>query len=173
MKRRALALGVTVGAAAVAAGIGAAWWRYRPEEGPLPAGFWDLRFERPEGGELALAALRGKPMLLNFWATWCPPCVTELPLLDQFHREHGGRGWQVVGLAVDSPTPVREFLRQRPLAFAIGLAGLDGVELGRSLGNAAGGLPFTIVLDSAGAARARKLGALKPADLAGWSATIS
>ncbi len=170
MKRRTLIVGGVAGAAALA-GAGAAWWRLRVEEPPLPANFWDSRFERPEGGELTLASLRGKPMVLNFWATWCAPCVTELPLLDRFHREQNPRGWTVVGLAVDSPTPVREFLRQHPLSLPVGLAGLEGVEFGRLLGNTQGGLPFTVVIDAAGQVRSRKLGALKPADIEAWTAS--
>jgi len=172
MKRRSLVVGSAVGSAAALAGAGLAWWRLRVDEPELPPHFWDSRFERPEGGELVLADLRGKPMVLNFWATWCAPCVTELPLLERFHREHNPRGWTVVALAVDSPTPVREFLRQRPLAMPVGLAGMDGVDFGRTLGNTMGGLPFTVVLDSAGAVRSRKLGALKPADIEAWSASI-
>lgn len=173
MNRRALFLGAAVGAAAAAAGVGVAWWRLRPQGLPLPAGFWDSRFERPEGGELALASLRGKPLVLNFWATWCPPCITELPLLDRFHREQNAAGWSVVALAIDSPTPVREFLLKQPLAMPVGLAGLEGVEFGRSLGNTQGGLPFTVVLDSQGSVRSRQLGALKEPDIAAWKATVS
>jgi thiol-disulfide isomerase/thioredoxin len=172
MKRRSLVVGSAVGAAAALAGAGFAWWRLRVDEPELPPHFWESRFERPEGGELVLATLRGKPLVLNFWATWCAPCITELPLLERFHREHNPRGWTVVALAVDSPTPVREFLRQRPLAMPVGLAGMDGVDFGRTLGNTMGGLPFTVVLDSAGAVRSRKLGALKPADIEAWSASI-
>jgi thiol-disulfide isomerase/thioredoxin len=173
MKRRSLLLGSGVGAAAALTGAGVAWWRLRPEDGPLPGSFWESRFARPEGGELVLADFRGKRLALNFWATWCPPCVTELPLLDAFHREESPRGWAVVGLAVDSPTPVREFLLKRPLAMPVGLAGLDGVEFGRSLGNAQGGLPFTIVIDRAGTVRRRHLGALKEPDLAAWKLDIA
>jgi thiol-disulfide isomerase/thioredoxin len=173
MKRRSLVLGTAVGVAAAGAGVGVAWWRLQPQASPLPPGFWDSRFERPEGGELALADFRGKPLVLNFWATWCPPCVTELPLLDAFHREHRVSGWTVAALAVDSPTPVREFLLKRPLAMPVGLAGLEGVEFGRSLGNLQGGLPFTVVLDSAGEVRSRQLGALKESDIAAWKGAIS
>ena len=173
MKRRNLVLAGAVGAAAAAAGIGAAWWRLRPEELPLPSGFWQTRFEKPEGGELVLANYRGKPLVLNFWATWCPPCITELPLLERFQREQQGRGWTVLALAVDSPTPVREFLLKRPLALPVGLAGLDGIEFGRSLGNTQGGLPFTVVLGSDGTVRSRKLGALKEPELQAWIAAIA
>ncbi len=172
MTRRNLLIGSAVGLAAAAAGIGAAWWRLRPHETPLPADFWQTRFERPEGGELVLANFKGKPLVLNFWATWCPPCITELPLLDRFHKEQQPRGWTVLALAVDSPTPVREFLQKRPLAMPVGLAGLDGVEFGRALGNEQGGLPFTIVLGSNGQVHARKLGALKEADVAAWTTSI-
>lgn len=173
MKRRQWLIGGSVGAAAAAAGAGLAWWQLRVGEPPLPAGFWDSRFERPEGGELTLASLRGKPLVLNFWATWCPPCISELPLLDRFHREQNPRGWTVVALAVDGPTPVREFLRQRPLGMPVGLAGLEGVEFGRQLGNTQGGLPFTVVLGSDGKVGSRKLGALKPDDIAAWTRSIA
>jgi thiol-disulfide isomerase/thioredoxin len=168
MKRRA-ALIAAAGVAAAAAG--AAWWRWRPgAPEPAPQGFWSLRFERPEGGELALGALRGRPVLLNFWATWCPPCITELPLLSGFQRERDRLGWQVVGLAVDAPTPVRSFLARRPVDFPVGLAGLDGIELTRSLGNASGALPFSVVFDRAGDVVARKLGTLGHGDLEAWVA---
>jgi thiol-disulfide isomerase/thioredoxin len=165
MKRRAAMLGV--GAAAAAFGVGVGVWRLRVEDTPLPADFWSLRFERPEGGELLMSSLTGRPILLNFWATWCAPCIKELPLLDRFQREQAGRR-QVVGLAVDSPTPVREFLLRQPLGFPVGLAGLSGVDLARSLGNSAGGLPFSVLIDGKGQARERKLGALTEEDLARW-----
>jgi thiol-disulfide isomerase/thioredoxin len=169
-RRTAVAAGVAV--AAGAAGAGAALWRLLSASSELPADFWSLRFEQPGGGELALAALRGQPLLLNFWATWCTPCVTEMPMLDAFHRAQRGRGWHVIGLAIDSPTPVRQFLAQRPVGFAIGLAGLDGVDLARNLGNVRGGLPFTVVVDRAGRARHSKLGALAQKDLDTWAAAM-
>jgi thiol-disulfide isomerase/thioredoxin len=176
MKRRRI-LAAGVGLAAAALGLG---WGLRrlsaqaPSQDATdpPVDIWRLSFERPEGGEVALADLRGRPLVLNFWATWCPPCVEELPLLDRFQREHRGEGWQVLGLAVDSATPVREFLARRPVAFHIGLAGMDGVTLSRTLGNSSGGLPFSAVFDSRGDKVEGKLGALTWDHLSAWSTRI-
>jgi len=175
MTRRAILFGVA-GAAAAALGVGSALWRGRSTTradsdgaGADPSDVWSLRFPTPDGGELVLADFRGRPLLLNFWATWCPPCVKEMPLLDQFQRAHQAAGWRVVGLAIDGPTPVRQFLARVPVGFAIGLAGLDGTELSRRLGNQSGALPFTVVFGKAGQVLHRKLGEVTPAELEGWA----
>lgn len=171
MNRRGWVLG-TAAIAAGAAGVGLSWYRTRltgGDDAALGAEFWGLRFEQPGGGELAMDSLRGAPLLLNFWATWCPPCVKEMPLLDAFYREQQARGWHVVGLAIDSPTPVREFLAKHPVTFPIGLGGLGGTELGRTLGNPSGALPFTVVIDRNARVMDRKLGALKSSDLSQWA----
>lgn len=134
----------------------------------LPAAeteLWAASFERPEGGELRLADFRGQKLLINFWATWCPPCVKELPELAEFQREFKAQGWQVVGLAVDAPTPVRAFLQKLPLDFPQGLAGLTGTQLARTLGNSQGGLPFSVALGADGLIQWRKTGATSLTEL--------
>jgi thiol-disulfide isomerase/thioredoxin len=131
-------------------------------------GLWVERFERPGGGELVMDTLRGRPLLVNFWATWCPPCVKEMPEIDRFARAMAPRGQQVVGLAIDSPVPVREFLARTPVGYAIGLAGLTGSELAKRLGNEMGGLPFTALFDRRGALVRRKLGETTEAELLTW-----
>jgi thiol-disulfide isomerase/thioredoxin len=172
-RRQALAAGA-VGAVAAAAGAGWAWRRHRLDavDEAAQAAFWALRFEQPSGGELAMASARGRPVLLNFWATWCPPCVKEMPLLDAFHRQHAAAGWQVIGLAVDGPTPVREFLARRPMAFPIGLAGMDGIELTKSLGNPGGQLPYSVVFDRSGRIHDRHLGAVDEVRLEVWVRSV-
>jgi thiol-disulfide isomerase/thioredoxin len=161
-----------VAALAVAAGLGGAWWRERGGSAgggeKLGADFWGQRFDRPEGGELALASFRNKPVLLNFWATWCPPCVEEMPMIDSFFREHGANGWQVMGLAIDQPSAVRKFLEHTPVTYPIGLAGMKGTEMVKALGNTEGGLPFTLVLNGDGTVAARKMGKLEAGDLETW-----
>jgi thiol-disulfide isomerase/thioredoxin len=167
-RRRLLTLGV---AAAAALGGGAiAWWRQAAPPADDLSALWALRPERPEGGQLVMAERRGHPLLINFWATWCAPCVREMPEIDRFHRAFGPQGWQVVGLAIDSAAPVREFLGRVKVGFPIGLAGLDGTELVRQLGNVQGGLPFTVLIDAKGRVRQRKLGETHYDELAAWAA---
>lgn len=156
LQRRHLIL-AAAGTGAAALGAGLAWRHSQPAPlSPAAQAFWSGNFEAPDGAALALQAWRGKPLLLNFWATWCAPCVKEMPELDQFQRSHAD--WQVLGLAVDAAAPVREFLKKMPVSFAIGMAGLTGTDLARTLGNLQGGLPFSVAFDRAGEPFWRKLG---------------
>lgn len=162
------------GAAAVALTGGAALgWRQslRSSSGLDPAleAFWGLQLETPEGQPLALQALRGRPLLVNFWATWCPPCVRELPLINRFAQAQGAQGLQVLGLAVDKAENVQKWLARQPLDFPVALTGASGIALTRSLGNAEGGLPYSMLLDASGNVRQRKIGELSDADLQAWA----
>jgi thiol-disulfide isomerase/thioredoxin len=160
--------------AAGLAGAGLAWWRLTPQP-PADANaeaFWQLSFEQPDGSPLAMQGFKGKPLLLNFWATWCPPCVEELPLLESIWRQNSENKLQILGLAVDQPSSVRRFLAQNQLTFPIGLAGLTGTELGRSLGNTMAALPFSVLFNAQGRVLAQKMGKLEAADLADWLAQL-
>jgi peroxiredoxin len=158
--------------AAGAAGVGVGAWRWRTQA-PLDgaeAAFWASEWQGLDGQPLSMARFRDQPLLLNFWATWCPPCVEELPMLNRFYAEQRARGWQVLGLAVDQPSAVQRFLQRMPLDFPLALAGLGGTELSRQLGNPSGGLPFTVVFGRDGRVAHRKLGQVKPEDLVAWAA---
>ena len=169
-RRRWLYAGV--GLVAACTGFAASWWMRRtaPGEATPAAGLWDMQFVAPSGISLPMRQFFGKPLLLNFWATWCPPCIDELPLLDGFFKQNKSNGWQVVGIAVDQLAPVQTFLQRVPLQFPVAMAGLPGIELSRSLGNMSGALPFTLVLGSNGDVLHRKMGRVTLEDLAAWSA---
>ena len=92
-------------------------------------------------------------------------------MLNAFHTAHGPNGWQVLGLAVDQPKAVQTFMQRLPLNFPVGMAGFEGVELSRTLGNPNGGLPFTVVFDEGGVVRHQKVGKVSETDLASWANT--
>jgi len=130
---------------------------------------WNAEFDTPDGQVLKMQNLQGRPLVINFWATWCAPCVEEMPLLDIFFRQNVSKGWQMVGLAIDQPSRVRQYLSQNAISYPIGLAGMTGTELGRLLGNEVGGLPFTVVLDGKGGLIQRKLGKLSAQEIQAWA----
>lgn len=164
-------LGAAAGVALAGTAAGLVWRRSQQQARELTEvekTFWQLKFVRIDGTELSVSDFRGKPLILNFWATWCPPCVEELPLLNAFFTENQVHRWQVLGLAVDQRAPVTRFLTQSPLAFPVALAGFAGVDLSRSLGNLSGGLPYTVVFGAEGEVLHRKMGRLNPSDLQAW-----
>jgi thiol-disulfide isomerase/thioredoxin len=170
VKRRAVVIGATA-AAGVLAGASTALWRskHADVENAAAIDIWSLSFSSVDGVPKAMAALRGKSLLVNFWATWCVPCATEMPLLDAFARVAATRGWNVLAVAVDSADPVRRFLAERALKLPVVLAGVDGLDLSRSLGNNVGALPFTVAFAPGGELLHRKLGAIDTPLLARWT----
>ena len=160
------------GLVAAATGAGLAFWRsggMRAADAEVPPDVWAMQWDAPHGGKVTLSDFRGKPLLLNFWATWCPPCVEELPLINDFYGKNKANGWQVLGLAIDKPSAVQSFLQHIPIDFPIGLAGLSGSELTKTLGNPTESLPFSVVIGSAGGVVGRKLGRLNHQELDLWA----
>ena len=167
-RRHALYAGVAVTAALAGAGVA---WRRHQTEAVAPAtmeAFWAAQFETPGGEGLRLSDFKGRPLVLNFWATWCPPCVEEMPLLDAFFRQNAANGWQVIGLAIDQPSRVKRFMSDFPVTYPIALGGMEGSEWGRQLGNSQGGLPFTVVFDASGSVKQQKLGKLSAEEIQAW-----
>jgi thiol-disulfide isomerase/thioredoxin len=169
-RRKWLYAGVGLAAAATGAGLGWRQWQAEGSAGEL-SDFWAMSFPTPAGTPVAMQSLRGRPLLLNFWATWCPPCVEELPLLDGFYRQNSAKSWQVLGLAVDQVAAVHSFLVRTPVSFPIVMAGLGGTGLSKTLGNQSGGLPFTVLVGANGRVLQRRMGRITAEDLARWGAS--
>ena len=161
-----------VSAAALALGFGGfgAWVaarRYRLDTADHSA--VDLLFELTmpdaQGRDVQLAAWRGRPLVVNFWATWCPPCVGEMPELSEMQRDFADRGLQILGIGIDSDRNIRQFAEKMPMSYPLLVAGAGGSELTRRFGNPSGSLPFTAVVDREGRIRHRILGRFDNADL--------
>jgi thiol-disulfide isomerase/thioredoxin len=163
-RRDALILGaVGLGAAAIGGVVGALGWQARSGAADLLASSFPDVSGRPQ----RLVQWQGRALLCNFWATWCAPCREEMPLLDAAARQYHTSGLQVAGIAVDQTANVAQFLENTRISYPILVAGAAGVELMRRLGNSAGGLPFTVLLDRHGRLAGHKLGAYDPQELEG------
>ena len=121
-----------------------------------------------DGSRIDLAALRGKTVLLNFWASWCSPCVEEMPLLDRTARERAASGLVVIGVAVDDEDAVRAFLDEHPVTYPIALGNAGSPDESADFGNARGVLPYSVLIDTAGVVRRVDAGSFEGDELAEW-----
>ncbi len=128
-----------------------------------PDPFYAHSFADLSDTQVALDSYLGKPLVLNFWATWCPPCVKEMPDLEVLHQKYTAAHF--VGLAVDTAVNVRKFGEKVKVSYPLLLAGHGGIKLMRDLGNKQGGLPFTVVFDAQGRIAERILGQVEPSKL--------
>lgn len=124
-------------------------------------------FQDPSGRRQPLSQWRGKVLVVNFWATWCPPCRAEIPGFIELQRELAGQGAQFVGIAIDQGSKVSVFAREMGVNYPLLIGEDDALELQHQLGNRAGGLPFTVVLDSGGRLVARHQGGFSVKQLRG------
>jgi thiol-disulfide isomerase/thioredoxin len=129
------------------------------------AALWRAPLTDVDGKPHGLDAYKGRVLVVNFWASWCGPCVREMPALAELSRQYAGKGVQFIGIGVDSEQNIQSFLRKVPVDYPIFVSGFGGADLARDFGNAAGGLPFTVVIDANGAVRSTKLGEIAPEEL--------
>ena len=92
----------------------------------------------------------GKILVVNYWATWCPPCREEMPALIEFQNQYAAQNVQVIGIAVDNLDQVKEFMDTYGINFPIVVGGDDAIELGHRMGNRIAALPYTAIFDRAG-----------------------
>lgn len=92
----------------------------------------------------------GQIVLLNFWATWCPPCLEEIPGFIEVQQELENRGFQIIGVAVDNEENVREFANEMEMNYPILAGEMEAIELSQKYGNSIGALPFSAIIDKNG-----------------------
>ncbi|HOX88147.1 MAG TPA: redoxin family protein [Burkholderiaceae bacterium] len=167
-RRRFLAFAM-VGLLGLATGLAVAWWRHAERGATASAApLFQASFPDVMGQEQALAQWKGRVLVVNFWATWCPPCVKEMPDLQTVAQEYRERGVTVIGLAIDNPKAVAAFREQHGITLPLLVAGAGGSELGRQLGNQAGALPYTILIDRKGRIVQSRMGQVDAAQLRLW-----
>lgn len=149
---------ILAGAAAAAGGYGLG-----THQGESPArasaGTLSFRLQDLDHHARTLADWKGKTVLVNFWATWCPPCRQEIPLLIKAQRRYAGQGVEVIGIAVDDPKAVRAFSARMHINYPVLLGEDQAVELMKQAGDGQGLLPYSVLLSSRGSVVATQVGA--------------
>ena len=125
-----------------------------------------------QGTPQPLSKWRGKPLVVNFWATWCAPCVQEMPELSELAAADAGKTFNVIGVGIDSPSNMNEFASKLKIAYPLYVGGMGGTELSRDFGNKAGGLPYTVLIGADGQVLKTYLGKLKFDELRADLATL-
>ena len=115
----------------------------------------------------ALEQWRGKVLVVNFWATWCPPCLREIPDFAKVSRRFTGAPVQFVGISIDKPDNVRKFATELQVPYPLLIAPLQTLEITAALGNTAQALPFTAIFDQRGEVEMIRLGTLNEVEQIG------
>lgn len=177
---------------AAAAGLSAGAWFSRPATTSLPAMEEPAPAARPAqqvwgaqpGDMLPSFSLpdldgmpvqfpdrfKGKPLLINVWASWCAPCIEEMPELARFAARHADNGPQVVGIALDTHEAVLDFLGNVPVYYPIVIETPGPADASVKLGNAQGLLPYSVLVDAQGRIVKQKLGPFKQGEIDDWAA---
>ena len=171
MSRPASLAGLVVVACAALA-VGYFFARSKPASDPPPAGdppkavIPDIRpvfeLEDADGVRRSITEWDGKALMVNFWATWCPPCRREIPLLNDLRTRYAPRGFEVIGVAVDFREDVLAYMRETPIQYPVLIGEQEGLDAARAFGMETMGFPFTIFTDSKGHIVTVHVGELHP-----------
>jgi thiol-disulfide isomerase/thioredoxin len=163
-----LMLGI-IGFISLLIGIGASYLQHKESSKQIPTevyqGFLNHSWLDPQGQAIQTDTWRNKTLVINFWASWCPPCVEEMPLIAKLNTQINPDKVTVIGIGIDSPSNIRDFLIKTPVPYQIVVGGLEGSNWGKKLGNEQGALPFTVVISPSGNQIFSKLGKLTEDDV--------
>ena len=167
MNRRQWIIITLISLLALLAGVFSSHWISKTELASEPAikAFFANSWKTPDGKVVNSADWQGKVLVVNFWASWCPPCVEEMPTLDLLQKAFLQENVLFVGIGIDSPSNIRQFIETTIISYPIVLGGLGGNEINKMLGNPSGALPFTVVINSKGEIKSRKLGKISEDEL--------
>ena len=122
-----------------------------------------------DGAPVRLPAdFAGRPLLVNIWASWCGPCIEEMPELDRYAGEQGANGTQVLAIALADAEAVRSFLQRIPVGYAIALDAPGPADAGVRVGNPRGVLPYTALISADGRVLKQKIGPFQHGEIDGW-----
>jgi thiol-disulfide isomerase/thioredoxin len=156
-----------IGLLALLAGIFSSQWISQTgiASDPSVKAFFANSWQSPDGKTVNSENWQQKVLIVNFWASWCPPCVEEMPTLDKISQEYASKNVLIVGIGIDSPSNIREFLEKTPVSYPIVIGGLEGSNLSKQMGNTQGALPYTIIINSKGKSIYTKLGKISEEEL--------
>lgn len=147
---------------------GAGFYAYRhyaaPSADVTPAP--ELSLRTLDGGTARLSAFRGQLVLINFWATWCAPCLKEIPLLVEAQARYGARGFQILGPAMDDPEQVKAMLPRLKISYPILIGETEIPQAMDALGDTLGALPYSVLISPDGYVIKRKHGEFEAEELA-------
>jgi thiol-disulfide isomerase/thioredoxin len=126
---------------------------------PIPEQVPDLKLPDLAGQEQSLRGFLGRPLIINFWATWCAPCRREMPLLQQLRQAYHGERLQIVGIAVDFRAAVADYVRRRAVDYPLLIGEDQGLAAAEQFGMQTV-LPFSVFADAQGRIIALKIGEL-------------
>jgi thiol-disulfide isomerase/thioredoxin len=166
MKSNILKAGVAAaGLIMVGAYFGSRHFAASQPPAPAVANLLSQSMPDAKGQPQALSQLKDKILVVNFWATWCAPCVKEMPELSALQTEVTSKNIQLIGIGIDSASNIAEFASKYAISYPLYVAGMNGSELSRQFGNEAGALPFTVLIGKDGQVKKTYLGRLKMEEL--------
>jgi peroxiredoxin len=135
--------------------FGIRYYLSTPESTSQPAiqttqALFAANFQDETGKSQALSQWKGKLIVVNFWATWCPPCLEEMPELSRLQDAYRGRNVVVLGISTDELDKIREFSNEHPMSYPLLSGNIEAMDLGISLGNDKGVLPYTVIIKTDG-----------------------